>query len=97
MNDNHDLVLEEHCVEDSTFTAQGSLPFRPDLLSLSETGRKFWGRALLMEKLDVLIVLAGESSIHIHGDGRVIINGVKNLEEAESLLGQLLSHKAPDT
>ena len=94
MNDKHNLVLEEYCAEDSTFTAQGRLPYRPDLLSLSETGRKYWGRALLMEKLDVLIVLAGESSIHIHGDGRVVINGVKNLEEAESLLKRLLSQGA---
>ncbi len=83
------LVLGEYCAEDSTYSAQGRLPAPPDLEALRERAAAIWGKALLLKRLDALVITAGKATVHVYGDGRIVLTGVRDLNDASSLLHQL--------
>jgi len=86
-----DLTVQEYCAEDSSYTVQGKLPTPPDLEKLAERAERIYGRAMLMEKLSVLVVLAGDSTVHVHGNGELVVTGVEGVDRARELLEPLLS------
>jgi len=88
------LELEEYCAEDKTYSARGRLEPPPDPAELVERAQKAGARPLPLPKLGALLVVAGPVSAHFHSDGRVILNGVKSVEEAERLLDSLLAPSA---
>ncbi len=85
------LSIHEYCGEDDTLTVQGRSPRSPDLKKLAETARKLYPRIILMERLDVLVVIAGKATVHIHGNGDLVVNGVRSLEEAKLILDRIMS------
>jgi len=90
LNSPLELTVQEYCAEDSSYTVQGKLPAPPDLKELAERARSVYGRTMLMEKLAVLVALAGTSTIHVHGNGDLVVTGVENVERARELLEPLL-------
>lgn len=72
-----------------TVTVHGKFPETPDLNKLAGISRELFPRVMLMEKLNVLVIIAPAATIHIHGNGELAVNGVRSLGEAERLLTQL--------
>jgi len=86
----YNLSLHEYCDEDDTHTAEGNLGFEPDLDKLAEKAEKLHGKIVQMEELDTLVVLPEGPTIHIHGNGKLVLNGVSSLTEAEQLVEKLI-------
>ncbi|MGM0380999.1 MAG: hypothetical protein ACQEP7_03350 [bacterium] len=86
------LSLHEYCAEDDTHTAQGKLEFEPDLNRLAEAGEKKHGKVIQMEDLETLVILAEGPTIHVHGNGKLVLNGVSSLEEAQKLIEELIEN-----
>ncbi len=83
------LSIYEYCAEDSSYTVQGQLNNPPDLKTLSRIAKNKFDRVIHMEELNALVIISGESTIHIHPDGELAVNGVSSEEAAEQLLEQL--------
>ncbi len=87
------LSLHEYCDEDDTHTAEGKLDFEPDLDRLAERGEKIHGKVIHMVDLDTLVVLAEGPTIHLHGNGKLVLNGVSSLQEAENLVEEMMENE----
>ena len=83
-----DIELEQHeyCAEDATYTISGELDFKPNLIELLKRARKLYDKVIDMTGLDTIVVVTDGPTIHIHGNGKVIINSAQNIEEAQEHL-----------
>ena len=86
------LSIHEYCTEDDTLTVHGNSPQAPDLARLAEAAREIYPRIILMEKLKTLVIVAGKVTVHIHGNGEIVVNGVRSLEEAELILDRIMDY-----
>ena len=85
------LTIHEYCVDDDTLTVQGKFPRLPDLSALAEIGRGISSEVILMKRLDVLYFTVDRATVHIHGNGEILVNSVKSIEEAKQILTRLMS------
>lgn len=81
-----DLTIHEHCVDDDTLTVQGKFPRFLDLPALAKIGRGTSSKVILMKRLGVLYLTIDRVSVHIHGDGEILVNKVRSIEEAKNIL-----------
>ena len=72
------LSIHEYCTEDDTLTVHGNFPQAPDLAELAQSAREIYPRIILMEKLKTLVVIAGQATVHIHGNSDLVVNGVRS-------------------
>ena len=87
--ENLNLRIHEYCVDDDTITVEGVAPHPLDLQALAEEGKKLTSRVMLMERLNVLYLVLDSVTIHLHGNGEIMVNRVKSIEEAENTLIQI--------
>jgi ArsR family metal-binding transcriptional regulator len=85
------LTIHEYCVDDDTLTVQGKFPRPPDLPCLTEISRGISSKVILMKRLDLLYFTVDRATVHIHGNGEILVNSVKSIEEAEKILTRLMS------
>jgi len=90
MKNDFNLRIHEYCVDDDTITVEGVAPEPLDLAALAEEGRKLTSKVMLMERLDVLYIILGPVTIHLHRNGELMVNRAKSIEEAEDILANLI-------
>ncbi len=88
--ENLNLRVHEYCVDDDTITVEGVAPRALDLPALAEAGRKLTPKVMLMKRLNVLYIVLDSVTIHLHGNGEIMVNRVKSLEEAENILADFI-------
>ncbi len=84
-----DLSIYEYCAEDDTYTVRGQLDYEPDLGELKERAASTFSQIVEMEQLEALVIVEKDSTMHLHADGEVVVNGVQSEDEAEELLKKL--------
>jgi len=88
--ENLNLRIHEYCVDDDTITVEGVAPQPLDLPALAEIGRKLTSKVMLMERLNVLYIVLDTVTIHLHQNGEIMVNRAKSIEEAETILTNLI-------
>jgi ArsR family metal-binding transcriptional regulator len=87
------LAVHESCAEEGKFTVEGKAPGPLDLADLARKVEEFFDRAMLSEKLGVLYLIRGSVTVHLHGDGGIVVNRVASVGEAEKILTPLFNSK----
>lgn len=84
------LTIREYCAEEDTCTVRGKLPVAPDLVEMERRALVNFGKTMRMAKMDVLVVITDTATVHVHGHGEIVVNGVKSLEQAQTILEKIL-------
>lgn len=80
------LAIHETCAEEGKVTVEGRAPEPLDLVRLARKAEGHFDRAMLSEKLGVLYLIRGGVTVHLHGDGGIVVNRVGSTSEAEEIL-----------
>ena len=83
------LSIHEYCAEDDTRSVEGEAPGPIDLDRLKKSAEKISSRVIMMKRLGVLVVVLDSITAHIHKNGKISINGVRSIAEAEEILARL--------
>ncbi len=83
------LSIHESCGEEGKFTVEGQAPGPLDLAGLSRRAEGFFDRTMLSQNLGVLYLIRSGVSVHLHGDGGIVVNRVRSVGEAEEILAPL--------
>ena len=94
--DRLNLSIHEFCAEEDAQTVEGIIPGEIDLKTLRERADTISSRVILMERLKTLVIVLGSVTVHIHQNGKLSVNGVKSLEEAEKILIRLIPELGPE-
>jgi len=97
MSSSYQLTVEEYCAEDSARSARGRLLVPVNFAKLAESARQAGEKTLQLDRLGVLLISRGNATIHIHRDGRIVINGIDGRREAEEMLDLLLDGTGRET
>jgi len=83
------LRIIEFGDSDEDHTVHGAVYQPIDLVAVEKAGREISDNVILMRCMNVVLITRNEGIIHIHGNGEVVMNGVKSIEEAEEILLRL--------
>ncbi len=83
------LSIHESCGEEGKFTVEGRAPEPLDLAKLARTAEELFDRTMLSRNLGVLYLIRGGVTVHLHGDGGIVVNRVRSVGEAEEIIAPL--------
>ena len=91
LKDRLQLQAGKYCAEHDTYSVSGVMPEVPvDLQALATKARKLFPKVVFMPRLKVLYAVRAEVSVQVHEKGDILVNGLKNPDEAETVLEELI-------
>jgi ArsR family metal-binding transcriptional regulator len=76
---------------DEDHTVHGAIYHPIDLSAIEKAGREISAKVILMRCMSIVFITLNEVTIHIHGNGEIVVNGVNSIEEAENILLRLFA------
>lgn len=83
------LSIHETCAEEGKYTVEGKAPGPLDLVGLARRAEDLFDRAMLSLNLGVLYLIRSGITVHLHGDGGIVVNRVASVGEAQEILSPL--------
>ena len=85
-----ELAIQSYCAEDDTYVVSGDLKRPLDLAKINAQAKQAGRKTVFMPRLKVVVVIIAGTTVHLHADGRVIVNHAATAEAARALLAELL-------
>ena len=85
-----ELSSQSYCAEDDTYVVNGDLKRPLDLNQVNERAISAGRKVVFMPRLKVMVIIAGRTTVHVHADGRIIVNHAASVDAARALLRELL-------
>lgn len=85
-----ELSIQSYCAEDDTYVVHGDLKRPLDLQQINEKAKKAGRKIVFMPRLKVMVIVLDRTTVHLHANGKIVINHATTVAAARTLLEQLL-------
>lgn len=85
-----ELSIHSYCAEDDTYAVNGDLKRPLDLKQINEKAKGAGRKIVFMPRLKVLVIIFDRTTVHLHANGKIVVNHAATVDAARALLAQLL-------